>query len=775
MNHKKTSWQAKWIWPAELGDTPNTYVLFRKKFSGRTAAKSKAVLLITAGHFYRAYINGKYIGRGPDRSYFREKIFHSYDVTPFLKNGENVIAVQVHFLGHTDLSIMERHAAGPAGLLAQLELGAKAVVKTDASWKSFQNPAYSTHTKPPMFHREWMEDYYPALEPKGWNAIAFDDSSWKTASVIAPAEGGPWTKLVPKETAEMTAEPVAPENIYIERPQYNSGEEPEYDQTTFYNAVTPKPHKWPGPLRVWNHSQKKHSLLLDLGRTMAGFPRLVISKCNGGKIEIFYGDTLSLTHWDTINLGREPLTWTPFTTRGGRYFRLDISGAYEGVSIDSIRWIRTNYPVRKRGHFRCSDEKLNAIWEMCACSAETCGMEHFVDCVGREQVLWMMDFRFQAPQHFYYFGDAALALKCFRQFAALQLANGHVLGYGPSARDKSELLQAYRQGQARIYDWFGFNFYYVLAVWEHFQHMGDKNFLREFYPVCRRCLDYYRAADKGGFVHPGEIKGKSFVDWGYQGFVKDEKAVYSFTQALYHGALETFRNICAATGRKAEEAQVATRARLLREQFLRTFVDAKTGAIADCVIGSRRIMKKTPHPYFAAARFLDDIPPKALKVWLDAISDRRLHASCSGFGNTLAAEALMRHGKYAEAVRLISNYWGAMVKAGLPQTPEYFDPRSPNRWTPGTSVCHSYASLAGVLLQQIVLGGRVEGRRVTIAPWFGNLAFAKGVIPTVAGDVQIDWHRRGEEIDLEVKAPKTVQVIFKPANDREKINFRLKQ
>ncbi|MFA7160809.1 MAG: alpha-L-rhamnosidase C-terminal domain-containing protein, partial [Kiritimatiellia bacterium] len=107
--------------------------------------------------------------------------------------------------------------------------------------------------------------------------------------------------------------------------------------------------------------------------------------------------------------------------------------------------------------------------------------------------------------------------------------------------------------------------------------------------------------------------------------------------------------------------------------------------------------------------------------------------------------------------------------------PEYFDPRSPNRWTPGTSVCHSYASLAGVLLQQMILGGRVEGRRVTIAPWFGNLAFAKGVIPTLAGGVQIAWRRRGKEVELDVKAPKTVEIIFKPRDEREKINFLLKQ
>jgi len=127
MNNHAARWHSKWIWDSELGDTPNTYVFFRKQFRCSPSAKAKAMFHITAGHFYRAYINGKFIGRGPDRSYFRNKIFHSYDVSRLLQKGKNVIAVQVHFLGRTDLSIMERHAAGPAGLIAQMELNGKII------------------------------------------------------------------------------------------------------------------------------------------------------------------------------------------------------------------------------------------------------------------------------------------------------------------------------------------------------------------------------------------------------------------------------------------------------------------------------------------------------------------------------------------------------------------------------------------------------------------------------------------------------------------------
>jgi len=764
MTKQNVHWQGKWIWLPGLGDTPNVYVFFRKTFRCNPGKKPVAALLhITAGHFYRVYINGEFIGRGPDRSYFRDKIFHSYDISRFLKKGENVIAVQVHFLGRSKQSVMERHAAGPSGLIAQIEVDGTVVAQTDGTWKTAQNMAYSMQTTPPMCHREWCEDFSASREPKHWQVFSFDDTSWKTAEVVAPSEGGPWTRLVPKETAEMTAELLAPITLYMEKPQYCYDEKPEYDETTIYNDITKKPHRWPGPLRVWNCKRQKHSLLFDMGRVVAGFPRLDISQCNGGKIEIYYGDTLSLTHWDTVNLGGEPLVWTPFTTRGGRYFRLDISGAPDGVSFASIRWVRTNYPVQKRGRFHASDPMLNAIWDICVRSAETCGMDHFVDCVGREQVLWMMDLRFQAPQHYYYFGDTALARKCIRQFAVLQFPNGCILQCGPSALAMEE-LSIY--GNAFI-------FYYIFTVWEYYRFTGDRDFLKEFYPVCRRCLEYCRGNEQKGSAHAGTLPG-AWVDWGYEGYVGNKGAVYSFTQAMYYGAQDTCRSICTELGKKKEAAEIAERMQQLQRNFFKLFVDPKSNKIADCVVGSRRMMKQTAHPYIAAARFLNNIPPRVLHVWLRAMSDRRFHASVTGFGNTLAAEAFMRHGRYAEAVRHISDYWGAMVEAGLPQTPESFDVRAPHYMPLAYSACHSYASMAGVLLQQIVLGGRVEGRLVTLSPYFGKLSSARGVVPTIGGDVHISWRRRGKMINLDVKAPKGITVRFEPVNAREHVTFRLK-
>ena len=208
--------------------------------------------------------------------------------------------------------------------------------------------------------------------------------------------------------------------------------------------------------------------------------------------------------------------------------------------------------------------------------------------------------------------------------------------------------------------------------------------------------------------------------------------MFSFSQALYFGALDSYAELCMASGLPAEARRVSRRAEALEARFFEAFVDPRSGCIADALDGRHRIELNTTHPYTAAARFLNRIPPRILPAWLEAIRDPRRLRAGSGIGNTLAAEALLRHGRHDDALRHIREYWGSMVAEGLPQTPEFYDlslPHGTRHRTLGGSMCHSYASMAGVLLQQVLLGATVEGDRVRLSPWFGALQSARGTVP----------------------------------------------
>ena len=95
-------WRGNWIWcdpPARpafsfesetpAGPPAEMHALFRKTFTlgevpGRVPAR------ITADSRYLLYCNGREVFRGPIRSQPRRMFYDLFDLTPYLKPGENV-------------------------------------------------------------------------------------------------------------------------------------------------------------------------------------------------------------------------------------------------------------------------------------------------------------------------------------------------------------------------------------------------------------------------------------------------------------------------------------------------------------------------------------------------------------------------------------------------------------------------------------------------------------------------------------------------------------
>lgn len=59
----------------------------------------KAVIYISADDYYKLYINGKFVASGPAPSYYNSYNYNKIDVSDFLINGENTIAVHTYYQG----------------------------------------------------------------------------------------------------------------------------------------------------------------------------------------------------------------------------------------------------------------------------------------------------------------------------------------------------------------------------------------------------------------------------------------------------------------------------------------------------------------------------------------------------------------------------------------------------------------------------------------------------------------------------------------------------
>src|SRR5690348_5032121 len=147
-----------WIWAGSSARLPDT-VFFRHRFRLPPMVTS-ARLAITADNSYKITINQskRPVFQGSDWTTIQE-----YDVTRFVKPGENLFAIECV------------NAGGAGGLIYRLTArtsgGQTVTVVSNA------------------------EVRYNRRVPPDWTLLSIDDTKWSRAAVVAPANGGVWGQL----------------------------------------------------------------------------------------------------------------------------------------------------------------------------------------------------------------------------------------------------------------------------------------------------------------------------------------------------------------------------------------------------------------------------------------------------------------------------------------------------------------------------------------------------------------------------------------------------
>lgn len=173
---KPANWQAKWIgshpqtvahvegfpwvWfpegnPAENAPAGKRY--FRKVVPLPAGGRVRsATLFATADNRMTVYVNGQNAGEADHWG-----ILHQFDLAPFLRAGENALAVQA-----------ENTASSPAGLIGKLVVsldnGTELTVPVDGTWKCSEKRV------------------------EGWTDPDFDDTAWRSARELGGFGIAPW-------------------------------------------------------------------------------------------------------------------------------------------------------------------------------------------------------------------------------------------------------------------------------------------------------------------------------------------------------------------------------------------------------------------------------------------------------------------------------------------------------------------------------------------------------------------------------------------------------
>jgi hypothetical protein len=766
------------------------------------ARADRADLTVTVDGRYQLFVNGTRAGRGPARCDPHHLRTDTYDIATLLQPGENVLGLLVHVYG-IETSWYEpvrghwQPVFGDGGLYCdgRVHCGALTVdLRSDEHWRCCECAAWERDAPRPLWSIGFIEVHDARHMPQGWALPGFDDSRWDGVQILRSGGGPPdapfggmaiepFPTLLPREIPFLAESPAAPQRALrwygvVPRPA-----DP-VDQRLYQEELVELPPGLVGDPDALLHPDERCttvrtaeidvSVLLDFGRIHSGHPFIELDAHGGEVVEVAVAEGMP-GEWSDAPLaqprivkGQPPAPQIfRYTARPGvqrferfewaavRYAQLTVRNAPRGLGIRHVGSTFTHYPAEPRGAFDCSDPLLTRLWEIGRYTLLLCMHDGWEDCPSREQRQWLGDATVELLVGQVAFGPSVNPLnRQFLQHAAeSQRPDGLTQMFAPGDHHTDAIV---------IPDW---TLQWILNAEHHWLYSGELDVIEAIFPAIQRALAWFeRHLDANDLV--ANLPFWHFMDWAALGRRGEAAAL----NAQFAGALRAAARLAGALEfPRATRRYEALAARIAAAIDARHW-DARRGVYVDVVdpASGQQDLRVSQHGNGAA--ILWDVAPRPR--W-DSIIARITDPSRLTFtaappikpdGETLDPEsgvvlantfyshfvyrALCRAGRFDLALRLMRERYGPMLARGATTLWESFDPTA--------SLCHGFSATPVYQLSTEVLGiaPLAPGfSRFRIAPQPVDLDFARGIVPTVCGDVEVAWERRGEELVLDVVVP----------------------
>ncbi|WP_137289128.1 family 78 glycoside hydrolase catalytic domain [Natronorubrum halophilum] len=745
-------WEASWIRRSEDGTFERGRFTYLRREITLEGAVDRARAYVSASHQYELSVNGRAVDRGQSFSYPDYQYYKTVDLTDDLETGANAIGALTHWNGDGQ----GRPAAEP-GFVCQLVVafadGSERTIVTDGSWR--------------VRKAEWREDaplrndeIAEPVEridgrraPIGWDEPGFETAAWELADVVGTHPTGPWKRLVAQNT-EVVRSPIEPESME----RLESG-----------------------------------SYVVDFGRVYAGLPEVRFDEgTDGHRVELTAGyllegdktvSTVEGTQWTDMSYeyvqhdgeGR----FRPFNYLGVRYLQIDDPG--ERLESEQVRLLatRNDVPDETAATFECSNETVDAVFELARHSALYGCQEQFVDTPTREKGQFLLDAATISRTTALAFEERTLSRKAIEEFV-----RSHYRYWAGDGR----LNAVYPNGDGKR-DIPDFTASFPGWVWRYYRASGDRRTLDLAYPVVRSIAAYVERhvdADtglvtslSGGDGGPYE---EGIVDWPPEMRYGYDRAWPARTtvNVLCASALERAADIASALERPDHE-----RAHYRDSQHaLEDAIDEHLRQGDRYVDGCDASESASQHANALPLAF-DLVPETSVDAVADRVVDRGMEMGPMTVSWLL--EALEVADRPEVIVELVTNPaddgWANILEQGGTFTWESWhcrDPSLPDDRRRNRSESHAMGATVLVSVLRVLLGVRpdgVGGERVEIRPPDAGLESASGRIPTERGAVEVSWTRGasgefgdGGTFSLEATIPWNASAtVVLPMDDRDAV------
>ena len=652
---------------------------------------------------YLLYINGQYVCEGPCRSAANIRYYDELD-TVQLRAGKNEIKLVVmHLVQQRRFSTVFK---APKPIVLFEAVGEHVNVVTDTSWKCRFVKGYKLH-----------HDTNYALQ-------------------IPPQE----EIFAQEESVELETEVLEHSDDF----DFQKGLKTDWGIVSGYNLTKrPIPMIQPGEEISFKVIKSGEGYVeLDAGTYVTAIVEAEIGE--DADVSILYAECYEQENGkkrrddasgflrgysDKVHTGKDKYHFRSFWFRAFRFIRVEAKNL--SSMLLSLKAYRCAYPFELCGTFQCSDESYNQMQEVSINTMRACTHEIFVDCPYYEQQQYAMDAAIEAAVMMRMTDDSRMIRKCITEFAASQQPDGLLAAHYPA-----DYLQVIP----------GFSFFWMHMLKEYLDYSNDIDFVRQHMGTVDKILGYFDEQMRMyGFITKTPYWW-DYVDWvpGWDaGMPKvDKKEAYTVYNLYYASGLLVARDICKAVGMEVRAEEYAKRYQVVKEVLYTHCYDEERGLFKNGSATNRF----SEHAIIWAV-LSEVVTGDAAKEMMSHIFDEDI-SKCSFSANYYLFRALEKSNCYEYAFQILDQ-WKIMLDWHCTTWCE--EPHNPR------SECHAWSCAPLYEFSANILGVKYSVKdEILIEPQPGKLKFARGIVPTRFGKVEVSWKMEKESFELEVSGPENV-------------------
>lgn len=475
---------AKWIsngWHyVELESKLGSPSVTMRKIFHMDGTDGAHILKICGVGFFTAYLNGNRLGDGvlepPFTAYDKRAIFRAYEVSGFLKRGENVLEVDLGDGWYNQTTI--------------------------DTWGFYRAP--------------WRDNAKLIACLTGEGGFVSDDAwEWSFNQVVSNA-------LRAGERIDRTAE-----REYRKACVVNPA-----GGALSFDAMPPiRECEKLAPVSVWKKGNRTY---YDFGKSMSGYCSFTLRGKRGAIVSVTYSDRMTDGELDNASnamyifnegvrfqtdeivlSGGADLYKPEYVYHGYRYVCVETDGETE-ISDPVGYFVHTD--LERIGGFECSAPQLNALYEMSVQAILSNYVGFPTDCPQREKNGWTGDAQLSLETSVYTFDMCESYAKFLRDIADCQRSCGQIPAIVPTAG------WGYNWGSGPAWD----VAFFRLAYAEYYYY-GRTDILDEHYEGLKKYLAYLSTyEDKDGLVENG------LGDWNYPKKIEFAVCPTRLTSSCYY-------------------------------------------------------------------------------------------------------------------------------------------------------------------------------------------------------------------------------------------------